>query len=154
MFWCSKYFLVPLCFRKIFPPAWMLPPEFIYYDKKLFLLTRNNVLSYEIFWRKYIIFWIVTTLTTTQRKTTSTQLLGWTRKWLCKPHPPTHRNSTKASASLITHSLMTTIYSVISNNKQGHNNNNNINNNRNNNNNINNKIISFRSLRLTFIDNK
>ena len=36
--------------------------------------------------------------------------------------------------------LMTTKYSVISNNKQGHNNNNN---------NINKKIISFRSLRLT-----
>ena len=39
----------------------------------------------------------------------------------------------------------TTKYSVTSNNKQGHNNNNN-------NNNINNKIISFRILRLTLID--
>ena len=29
---------------------------------------------------------IVTTPTTTQRNTTSTQMLGWTRKWLCKPH--------------------------------------------------------------------
>ena len=47
--------------------------------------------------------------------------------------------------------MMTTKYNVISNNKQGRNNNNNINNDNNNNNNINNKIISFRILRLTFI---
>ena len=42
---------------------------------------------------------------------------------------------------------------MISNNKQGHNNNNDNNDNNNNyNNNINNKIISFQSLWLTFID--
>ena len=43
----------------------------------------------------------------------------------------------------------------MTNDKQGHNNNiynNNNNNKKNNNNNINSKIISFKSLRLTFID--
>ena len=144
MFWCRKYFLTPLCFRKIFPPAWKLPLELIYYDKKLFLLTRNNVLSYEIFWRKYIIFWIVTTLTTTQRKTTSTQLLGWTQKWLCHPHPPTETQQQPMWASE-QHSLLTTKSNVISNNKQGRKNNKHFNN-------INNKIIRFKSLRLTFIN--
>ena len=44
-----------------------------------------------------------------------------------------------------------TKYDMISNNKQGYNNNNN---NKNNNNIINYKIISFRSLRLKFIDHK
>ena len=48
---------------------------------------------------------------------------------------------------------MTTENSAICNNKQGHYNNNNNNNNDNNNNNIHNKIISFRNLGLTFIDN-
>ena len=65
------------------------------------------------------------------------------------PHltPPHHTNSTCAPRASEKHSLMTTKYSVMNNNKQGHNNNNN-----NDSNNINNKIISFRSLRLTFID--
>ena len=35
-----------------------------------------------------------------QHNTTSTQKLGWTRKWLCKPHPTTHhRNSTWPSGA-------------------------------------------------------
>ena len=67
--------------------------------------------------------------------------------------PPHHPTTTETQQQPLwaseQYSLMATKYSVISNLKQGHNNNND---NNNNNNNINNKIISFRSLRLTFID--
>ena len=95
----------------------------------------------------FIIF--VTILTTTQRNTTST--LNWVGHKMTMQTPPHHPPTTETQQQPLwaseQHSLLTTKYSVISNNKQGHNNNNN-----NNNNNINNKIISFRSLRLTFID--
>ena len=50
------------------------------------------------------------------------------------------RNAAQTQGASEQHSLMTTKYSVIRNNKQVHNNNN-----------IDNKIISFRSLRFTFI---
>ena len=68
---------------------------------------------------------------------------------------PTHPTETQQQPLWASeqHSLLTTKYSMISNNKQDHNNN--INNNNiynNNNNNINNKIINFRNLRLSFID--
>ena len=71
-------------------------------------------------------------------------------------NPTTPPTPQKLNSSLCEpqNNMMTTKYSVISDKKQGHNNNNSNNNNNNNNNNnsINNKIISFRNLRLTFID--
>ena len=72
--------------------------------------------------------------------TTSTQQLGWTRKWLCI-HPPTHTNSTAASVSIRTTLLTTTKYD--SNNKQGYNFNNNNNDNRNSN--LNNNFYNKRT---------
>ena len=68
-----------------------------------------------------------------------------------KPTTPHHINSPAASMSLRTTFIDHNKYSVISNNNKGHNNKHNNNNNKNENN-INKKIISFRSLRLTFID--
>ena len=49
---------------------------------------------------------VVTTPTPTQRNTISTQRLGWTRKWLCKPHhptPPHHHPPQKLNSSLCEH---------------------------------------------------
>ena len=69
------------------------------------------------------------------------------------PTPPSQKlNGNLCEPQNNIHWLMTTKYSGISNNKQGHNKNNNKNNNNDNNNNINNKILSFRNLRLAFID--
>ena len=116
-------------------------------------LVRFILDKLKISWSSSRLSKVVTTPTTIQRNTTSTQWVGWTRKRLCKPHPPPHPTTQTQQQPLWAseqHSLMTTKYSVINNNKQDHHHHHH--NNNNDNNNINNKIISFRSLRLTFID--
>ena len=80
--------------------------------------------------------------------TTSTELLGWTWKWLCKPHhhPTPHRtNSIIALRSLTLTFITTPKYIMISNNKQGHNNNINNKSNNNNNNTSNNNNNNYNS---------
>ena len=111
------------------------------------LLSANKSVQRKNIWRGHNLFVFVTTQH--NHNTTQPQHCSWVvHENDCAnppppPPPPHHTNSTWASGASELHSLMTTKYSVISNNKQGHNNNN-----------INNKIISFRSLRLTFIDHK
>ena len=100
----------------------------------IFLQVFNIYLhGYVIIFCYFLI--IVTTPTTTQPQHCS--WVGHENK--CKnPTTPLHHHTNSTAPEQ--HSLLTTKYSGISNNKQGYNNNNN------------NKIISFRSLRLTFIE--
>ena len=78
--------------------------------------------------------------------TTSTQQLGWTRKLLCTPPPPTTETQHQPLGAPDEHLLNTTKYNVTNTKTQGHNNNiynknkNNININKNQNNNRNSSL--------------
>ena len=117
------------CFIPKFKDCLIKKDPNICLPRSTFVLQSRCLLTLYLF--------IVTTPTTMQRNTTSTLQLGWTRKLLCTPTPPTTETQHPPLRAPDEHLLTTTLYDVISNTKHGHNNN--INNNKSHND-INNKI--------------